>query len=133
MKIISGKIQGGYKAATPNLHWQMPYFLQYIPELANCHKGTINVKLEESIRNVPYDCETEPIEWYPGRPDIKEVFRFTKIGFEIIGLNDRHPTEAWIYDPLNSPNRADPFLVEVLTHKLDFGELRLCKVHLHKL
>ncbi len=124
MTIINGKIVNKLGKANETVPLQMPFFIEYDPFFKECHKATINVMLDAPLKITDWDINTRPIPWVTNRPDITEKFSFLKISFTY--KNKNYP--ALIYYPHQSPNRFDPFHVEVLTKELKLTSDKKCSV-----
>jgi hypothetical protein len=127
---IDGSVTSNLGAATRTLAMQMPHFRRIYPEISACHHGTINVQLDQAIRIENPDFTTTPIAWHPQFPQHSEVFSFLRVLLELpIGSTN----DAWIYIPHGSPNRADPYLVEVIAKWLGPQTLGTrCRLHVNK-
>ncbi len=128
MTIIHGKIVNKLGAANKTVPLQMPYFIEYDPFFEKCHEATINVILETPLKISKWDINTKPIPWVKNRPDITEKFSFLKISFTY--KNKNYP--ALIYYPHQSPNRFNPFHVEILTKKLELTNDKKCSVSIDR-
>jgi hypothetical protein len=128
---ISGRIIRGYGWATGYLAKQIPLIARQFPEIKNCHRGSINVRLKNPLRITRPDFATSEIDWGV----MKEVFHFTRIQFEIPAKGSgKKPRrfKAWIYGPQNSPHRGDPFHVEVIARKIPLGKNRACRIRIDR-
>lgn len=109
---LHGKIIPGLGLATEYLAMQLPLIAKEFPEVANCHRGSINLRLDRPLRIATPDFTTSEIDW----GEQQEIFDFTRITIEPLkrpaGRNPKY--RAWIYGPRNSSHRADPFHIEVI-------------------
>jgi len=130
---IEGRIVRGYRWATKYLAMQIPLIAKQFPEIARCHPGSINVKLDVPLRIHKPDFITREIDWGV----MKEVFHFTRIRFALLPRRGRQRTrKAWIYGPQNSPHRGNVYYIEVIAGKIDLGKTRRCRIridHPHRL
>lgn len=115
MSRIEGEIIQGMGAAAGAVEKQLPELQKYEPLLASCHPGTLNVMLNQPLFVRKWDIVTDPIHWYVRDPNHCERFGLLSVVF----LHQDTVTNAWIFDPHNSPHRLNPFLVEILAPKLD--------------
>ena len=122
---IDGRIIRGFSWATKYLKTQIPLIARQFPEIARCHRGSINVLLDKPLRIHKPDFITREIDWGV----MKEVFHFTRIRFALLPRTGRPRThKAWIYGPQNSPHRGNVFYVEVITRKIDLGRIKRCRI-----
>jgi hypothetical protein len=126
---IEGKIVRGYGWATKFLKTQIPLIAREFPEIKICHRGSINVLLDTPLQINRPDFITRRIDW----GEMKEVFHFTRIEFELLG-GRRRPVRhrAWIYGPQNSPHRTNPFHIEVIAPKIALGRTRRCRIRIDR-
>jgi len=125
---IDGVVVQGLRAAgADTLPRQEGHFKSVIPEMKGCHWATINLQLQRPLLVENPDHQTE-FDWGAARP---ETFSFVKIQLEFpIGGPIR---TAWIYIPHDSPHFGKPFLVEVITEKIEgltYGSL--CRIHVRR-
>jgi hypothetical protein len=117
MIAIQGTRTKGLGDATRNLAKQLPLIVEQFPEVADCHRGSINLRLDTPLRIEKPDFITHKINW----GDQREVFHLTRIkiipSLQSAVANASYP--AWIYGPQNSPHRTNPFLVEIISQRLD--------------
>jgi hypothetical protein len=130
---LRGKIVRGYGWATGFLKLQIPLICEEFPEIAKCHRGSINVMLDAPLRIKRPDFVTKKIDW----GEQKEVFHFTRIEFQLLPskrLKNAQPRKfkAWIYGPQNSPHRPNPFHVEVIARKIDLKRAKRCCIRIHR-
>jgi hypothetical protein len=130
MLIIEGKLEGGQKAARPNLELQMPYFLEVFPEISGCYFGSLNIILNNPLQIANPDFVTKPIVWHPHHPDFVEVFHFTRVEIGLISNEKEKKYKAWVYEPQNSVNTFDIFLIEVICEKVNLMEVDSLKVYI---
>lgn len=103
----------GYRAATSNLDKQIPLIGLDFPEIANCFKGSINVKLDCGLRVDNPDHRTQPIDWGDPNP---EVFGLHRVSIEF--GPDGLVFPAWLYIPYNSPHFTNRYQVEIIAEKI---------------
>jgi hypothetical protein len=133
MLVVEGEIKKGYGAASSNLELQMPHFLNVFPEIKSYHSGSINVLLNTPIKLLRPGFRTSPIQWHPVHPNLKEIFNFTRIDFEIIdSVISRASVKARIYDPEQSPHHRDPFYYEIITETIDVREYKRCRIYFNR-
>lgn len=126
---IDGRIIRGFGWATNYLKMQIPLIARQFPEIARCHRGSINVLLDRPLRIHRPDFITTEIDWGV----MKEVFHFTRIRFALLPSKGRPRTcKAWIYGPQNSPHRGDVFYVEVIARKIDLGRIKRCRIRIDR-
>lgn len=125
MVTITGKITRGLGAATETLRNQWPHFLNVCPELAACHRATINVILDSQLEVISPDFVIGPIVWSPDPSG--ELFGLQRIRFELIEPSSE--VQAWLYIPYKSPHRLNPYYIEVIAPKLTIQKSPACRVH----
>jgi hypothetical protein len=123
---IDGVVVQGLRAAgAVTLPRQKDHFEIVIPEMRGCHWATINLRLQLPLFIETPDHETE-FNWGGSRP---EKFGFLKIQIEFpVG---GALSTGWVYIPHDSPHFGEPFLVEVITEKIEgltYGST--CRIHL---
>ena len=124
MTKINGIIINKLGCANQTVPLQMPHLVKYEPHFQESHPATINVLLESPLKIIKWDITTKPIAWVPNKPEFMEIFSFLKITFTY--QNQSFP--AWIYYPHESPNRIDPFHMELLTQKINLTEKKECAI-----
>ena len=109
---IRGKRTRGLGQASETIQAQLPGIVLEFPEVASCHHGTINVKLEYPLLIMAPDHRTKPIPWaYRGTP-VVEVFDFLRLELEApIGAVRR---AAWLYISHGTAHRLNPRMHEIL-------------------
>jgi hypothetical protein len=121
---INGIIINKLGCANQTIPLQLPHLIEYEPEFKTNYPATINVLLESPLKIMKWDITTKPIAWIPNKPEIKEVFSFLKIIFNY----QQQSSPAWIYYPHGSPNRFDPFHIEVFTKEITLTENKNCSI-----
>ena len=133
MTVLIGRIIPGFGIAAGNLQKQLRLIAEEFPEIAGCHRGSINLQLDYPLRIDRPDVVTSLIDW----GEQQEIFHLTRIRIE--PLTDpqqprdnlpQHP--AWIYGPQNSKHRQDPFHLEVIAQTLDLSTATHCRIHLRR-
>jgi hypothetical protein len=110
---IWGVIVRGYGAAAANLEKQIPLIAREFPEIAKCHRGSMNVWLNRGLRVDHPDYRIGPIDW--GDPNPEEFgFHRVSIQFGPEGAVFR----AWLYIPYNSPHYQNRSHIEVIAEKI---------------
>jgi hypothetical protein len=129
MIAIDGIVVRGLGAAANTLRLQWSHLVQHFPEIRDCHRATINVRLNVPILVVSPDGAAPPIAWVETRPDFIEGFSFLRIDLQC--PLDAERVNAWIYIPHRSPHRFNLNTVEIITRELT-GTLvgEPCRVHL---
>ena len=126
--VSNGVVIPGLGAANMTLAVQIPLIAKEFPEIACCHRGSINIQLKSALRIENPDHVTHPIPW-DGPPG--EVFSFLRILLEF-PLAAR-PRRAWVYIPHCSPHRKNRCQVEVITElvqNLTYGSQ--CRIHFER-
>ncbi len=127
MQII-GNIRRGCGVATQTLALQLPHIGNEFPEVAACHRGSINLELELPLLVLAPDHRTQPIAWKTG---ITEVFDFLRI--ELEAPPDSSPISAWLYIPHDSPHRRTPHIHEVITTtQLNLAGVTMCRIRINR-
>ena len=108
--IASGRAYGNRAAGTIPL--QKPFLQRYLPEIADCHDGTINLLLDTPLEVRLPDVVTPPFKWRPSEPEFDERFGFTEINFFYGDTVQR----AWIYIAEKSDHYLKTGVVEILTN-----------------
>jgi hypothetical protein len=122
---IRGTKIAGIGAAANCVVAQLPRLCEEFPEIAGCHPGTINVRLEQPLLVVVPDHRTRPIQWYDAHSE-GEVFDIVRIQFEApIGS---FAMSAWLYVAHGSPHRRTPYIHEVLAPKLEIPDGAQCEM-----
>lgn len=127
--VIHARIIPGLGVAIRNLRLQLPLIEKEFPEIASCHRGTINLELERPLDNLQPDYRTRPIHWVPGSHNT-EVFDFVRIALELPDHGELIP--AWLYVAHRSPHRRNPRIHEVITRQLDLTGVTQCRIHLRQ-
>ncbi len=126
---VSGTVQRGIGAASQNLIAQLPAIAAEFPEVAGCHRGTINLLLDSPLLVLAPDHRTSPILWHPDFAP-GEVFDLLRIELEVrLGTA---PVPSWLYIPHASPHRRDLRLQEVLAPKLNLSTGARCRIHISR-
>jgi hypothetical protein len=126
---ITGHIRNGIGAATQTLSHQLPYIAKEFPEVAACHRGSINLELEVPLLVLVPDHRTKPIAWLPGNPNT-ETFDFVRI--ELEAPYDAPAVPAWLYIPHRSPHRRTLHIHEVITTQLNLAGVKLCRIKINR-
>ena len=129
MIAIIGKITNGLGAASQTLAHQLPHIANEFPEIAACHRGSINLELEVPLLVLVPDHRTKPIAWIPGNPTT-EAFDLVRIEFE--APPDAAPVPAWLYIPHGSPHRQTLNIHEVITTQLNLAGVKLCRIKINR-
>lgn len=130
---IEGEVVKGLQAAgrpeQGTLALQKPCFEEAFPEMRGAwlHWATINLKLGLPMHIVKFDLETK-CAWQ-GLGVEPEKFGFLRIEIEFPISGQRRP--AFCYVPHNSPHFSNPYVVEVLTSKIEGIEYGVhCLIHI---
>jgi hypothetical protein len=110
---IWGVIVQGYGAATFNLEKQIPLIAREFPEITDCHRGSMNVWLNRSLRVDHPDHHTGAIDW--GDPNPGE-FGIHRVSIQF--APDGPVYRAWLYIPYNSPHYQYRDRIEVIAEKI---------------
>ena len=130
MIVIRAKRAQGYHLAAGYVAAQFPHIVPEFPEIAGCHKATINVELELPLVVSAPDHRTRPIDYeYQGRA-CREVFEFLRIELEAPVGAAR--VGAWLYIPSGSPHRRTPRIHEVLAPKIDIPAECQCLIYIDR-
>ena len=113
---INGTHIDGLGIATETISLQREYFIEYLPNIEDLFIGTINLKLVDPVVISNPDIITKHIKWSDKFP--AEEFSFTEA--KVMHQPSEIVKKCWIYEASLSPNRRDPFIVEVLTEFLEF-------------
>jgi hypothetical protein len=128
MFIINGEVVQGLQAAgRVTLLLQFPHFERVLPDFHGYHPATLNLRLDRGLRIETADRET----WYDWAGPPGELFGFLKILIEYPVGGPLRP--GWIYIPHGSPHYGNPFLVEVISQKIEgivYGSL--CRIHISR-
>lgn len=128
--VIDATIQSGWGAARRSLAVLKPHLRGYLPQIDQCYDGTINLRLDQPLRVLNPDLETDPIQW-GGPGTATEVFGFQEIEFEFPIGGPRH--RAWILIPHNSPHFNDLFGAEVIAAQIPGVKAsERCRIHIPK-
>jgi hypothetical protein len=127
---ITGQIRNGIGAATQTLSHQLPYIAKEFPEVATCHRGSINLELEVPVIVLIPDHRTKPIAWLPGNAKT-ETFDLVRI--ELEAPCGASPVPAWLYIPHRSPHRRKFRICEVITRKLNLDDVKSCRIKINRL
>lgn len=122
---IEGTCCEGLRAAAGNLSVQLPVIAAEFPEVANCHRGTINLQLDFPLLVLVPDHRTKPIPWHPGF-GAGEVFDLLRIELEAPAGAVSVP--AWLYIPHGSLHRQHMQHHEVLAPKLPIRYGDRCRI-----
>ena len=126
MFTINGTIIcNGYGRASSALKIQIPLISKIVPEIQSMHPGTINVQLENPLSVARFDEEVKDLEWRPG---YIESFGIVRAEFLPEGKKFKSPVPCLLYFPSTSPHRLNPFMVEVITEKLDLELVSKCSL-----
>ena len=110
---IDGIVVRGLEGAAITLKKQIPLIAEEFPEIRDCHRGSINIKLERALQVANPDYRTRPIAWGDPNP---EVFGFLRVSIQV--PCDGPMSRAWIYIPYSSPHFANPNQVEIISPKI---------------
>jgi hypothetical protein len=128
---IDARIVAGMGSAARTLRFQLPHLIKYLPEISDCHCGSINLVLEQPLRVNNPDCTTPPIRWSPRDPTAFERFSFLRVAFECPAGTSPH--RAWLYIAHDSPHRRDLFAAELLAEYIESARPDVnCRVHVAK-
>lgn len=127
--VINASITNGLGAATQTLAHQLPLIASEFPEIAVCHRGTINLRLEVPLWVLVPDHRTKPIAWWPGRSKT-EVFDFVRIELEVPTYASAVP--AWLYIPHDSPHRKTIHIQEAITTQLNLTGVESCRIKINR-
>jgi hypothetical protein len=131
MLLLTGRIIHGFGIASGNLEKQLPLIAEEFAEVADCHRGSINLQLDYPLRIDKPDFISSLIDW----GEQQEIFHLTRIHIEPL-TNPARPHDnfpqhrAWIYGPQNSKHRQDPFHLEIIAAKLELSTATHCRIHL---
>lgn len=124
---IRGIIQHGHGRAAGCVEQQKQILKDYVPEIFRMFSGTINIKLESALSFAKFDIETPPLNWSPG---CTERFQIARASFQLCEPGFGSPVPCLLYYAETSPHRSDPFLVEVVTQKLNKNGTTECLIFL---
>jgi hypothetical protein len=127
--VIPGTRVSGLNDGHTNLPLQLPHITPDFRELENCHRATINVKLESPLIVATPDHRTKPIPWHKNFPN-GESFDFLRIQFE--PSYGAPLVKAWLYIAHGSPHRNDLRIHEVITERLDLTDDPRCRIHIDR-
>ncbi|OKO69889.1 hypothetical protein [Bradyrhizobium sp. NAS96.2] len=113
---IDAKVAKGFNAAAYNIPKQIPFLVERFPQIADCHRGTINLALERPLQVRLPNIVTPPLDWNDPKGKDIERFGFTRIGLSVSGDPKRY--EAWIYTAENSKHRFNDYLIEVVAETI---------------
>lgn len=122
--VISGKIVSGFGLASSTIPWRD--IEQYVPDVANFVRGTINVVLEKPFVVLKEDIVTRPLYWAPDLP--MQSFGLISAHFKTIKVAGLNWARAWLIRPHFSKHLLNPLLVEVLTSRCEFEKGDPCQV-----
>src|SRR3984893_11856047 len=104
---IDGIVSNGTGTAHQNLVLQLPAIAAEFPEVANAHRGTINLQLTLPVFVLAPDHRTRPIQWQPpGNPP--EIFDLLRV--EIEAPVGAVRVACWLYIAHFSPHRHTPHI-----------------------
>jgi len=127
MTIIKGRICNGYGEAKKCLPVQIKFFRDRLPEIDSMYsEGTLNIDLENPIRFLKYEHVFPKLKWAEDR--VAETIAFIKAG--ILPHSDRftHPVPCLLYFAETSSHQLNPFMLEVITEKLDLTGVQECSI-----
>jgi len=125
---MNGHIVAGLGVASRLIALQRPLLRDFLPDIAACKTGTINVQLDHALDIRIPDFVTPPLQWQPDS-DISERFGFTSVKLE---LSDKLH-EAWIYGAEFSSHRFNYMVVELLARPITGIASGLpCTLHLER-
>jgi CTP-dependent riboflavin kinase len=130
--VIKGKLCKGFGEAKKCLPSQIKFFKEKLPEITSMYSdGTLNVDLENPIRFLRYECVFPKLKWDENRP--AEDIAFVKAS--ILPQSDRfkNPVPCLLYFAETSSHRLNPFMLEIITEKLDLAGVKECSVFLASL
>jgi hypothetical protein len=126
---LVGRIKHGLGAANKTLSLQIPLIAQEFPEIASCHRGSINLELDAPLLVMAPDHRTKPIAWLPNSPQT-EMFDFLRVQLE--APVDTVAVQAWLYIPHGSPHRRTPCTHEVITSHIDLAGVVQCRIRIDR-
>jgi hypothetical protein len=130
MIVIPAKRISGHGLASGCVAKQLPLIEPEFPEIAGCHRGTINVSLAFPLIVVTPDHRTGPITWdYNGSP-VEEVFDLVRIEFEAPRGTASIP--AWLYISHLTVHRQTPCIHEILAPMINIPDQCDCFVHINR-
>jgi hypothetical protein len=108
----------------------LPLIASEFPEVADCHRGTINVQFQLPLWVAVPDYRTSAIHWDDVHHPNGEVFDLVRIIFEApIGESG---VDAWLYVPHNSDHRKTPRVHEVIAPKLTIPTTTQCRITIRR-
>lgn len=70
---IEGRLERGSNCAHDSFALQLPFVVREFPEVAECHHGTLNLRLEAPLLVLVPDHRTHPIPWRPGVVEVVDM------------------------------------------------------------
>jgi len=125
--VLEGQIIHGLQKAASYLRDQIPLITGEFPEIARCHRGSINLELNVPLLVIGSDHRTKPIAWKPG---VTEVFDFVRP--ELEAPMDSPPVPAWLYIAHLSSLRRTPFVHELITQRLELDGVTRCRIKIRR-
>lgn len=128
MTIVKGRFRKGYGMAKKCLPAQIRFFRDKLPEIDSMYSdGTLNIDLENPIRFFRYDYVFEKIKWAEDRDP--ETIALIKAGILPHSGRFMHPVQCLLYFAETSSHRLNPFMLEVVTEKLDLTGVQECSIY----
>jgi hypothetical protein len=128
-EMLRGTIRNGYGRASQCLPLQIKLFAKGLPEISSMYPGTINVELENPVHFLKYDYETIE-KWH--EIFFPEKFSFIKASFWPDAERFKNSVPCLLCFPSTSPHRLNPFILEVITEKLDLTGVTKCSVQFNQ-
>lgn len=130
MLSINGTVhQNSGGGASSALAIQIPLIVPEFPEIEQCHRGTLNVKLDCCLVVLRPDHRTRLIDWDPSQTP-GEVFELLRIGLEVPA--GQRQISAWIYLASGSPHRKTPRVHEVIGPFLGDRDGAAARIHIDR-
>ena|SRR5258705_51902 len=129
MTTIQGMVRKGSGTASRNLDTQLPLIAREFPEIVECHRGTINLELDNPVVVVSPDHRTNRIDWDPHHAP-GEVFDLVRVCLEApLGAA---AVPGWLYVAHHSDHRRNLRMHEVIAEKVSVTEGTRCAIHLNR-
>ncbi|MGA3144506.1 MAG: hypothetical protein ABSF10_16015 [Verrucomicrobiota bacterium] len=127
MTILRGKVCRGFGKAGSCLPDQIKHLKDSLPEITSMYtRGTLNVELENPVRFSVYDFIFPNVKWREDYPP--ETFKIIKARLLLEVENNKPAVPCLLYFPSTSTHRANPFMLEIITEKLDLTGVNECFV-----
>jgi hypothetical protein len=128
MTTIKGRFCNGYGMAKKCLPAQVKFFRDKLPEIDSMYSdGTLNVDLENPIRFLRYEYVFPKIKWAEDRD--AETIAFIKAGILPHSVRFKDPVQCLLYFAESSSHQLNPFMLEVVTEKLDLIGVQECSIY----